>query len=393
MRVVARRAAVAALGLVVIALLAWRLWPRARTTPSRVPASSTRPAPAAATVAEAGSAPRPAPRPAAASSTLDFDAAERAEFNRVKAEGARLAIVGVTLNRDFPFWTRPLDDSNRWRPPQVHRQRQEGPLTRGRELELWPAKPVFQVGDPVLVHARVLDANIPIAVTALEGFTEAQPRLGRPTLTLAFRDDGAGGDEVAADLTYTALAPIDAAMARAQPGGWGYRVRAHVGPEPLETSNQFVLWPDGVTLTGIYDDALEDGSLVIQCGVRADAPTSIQIRGELHGPHGEDIAFGWANTDVPKGDSAVNLVFWGKAIHDRAIDGPYRLENLVLAFPSRKQIGPVAVPLAHTTAAYRADAFRSDGYNVNDPMFGEQLAEYRDLLGKAERGELLPGTE
>jgi len=323
--------------------------------------------------------------------------AEKAEFNRLKAQGARDAMAGIALNRDFPFWTRPLSDANRWQPPAPHHQLQQGPRSPGRAIELWPEKPVFLAGEPVIVHARVIEGAEgharPLSIDDLQAVTESPPSLGRPELALQLRDDGKHGDAVAGDRTYTATVPITKAMAAEHPGWWGYRARALVGGEPFETSNQFQIWPIDVRLTGRYRDALEDGSLAIYAEVEARAAATIQVRGEVHGGGGEDIAFGWVNQDVRAGESEVRLLFYGKALHDRGLDGPYRIEHVVLGYPAGKLIGPDATDVAHRTAAYRAADFRGDGYNASDPLFADQLQTFEDELARAEKGELEPGLE
>jgi hypothetical protein len=318
-------------------------------------------------------------------------AAERAEFNRLKADGARQALAGIALNRDFPFWTRPINDSNRWKAPTPFHQVTEDPRRPGRALELWPEKQVFKSGEAIVVHARVLEAGVPIAIPQIEGVTESPPRLGRPEIAIDLRDDGGVGDAIAGDLVYSATVPLDRLSAREQTGAWGYRVRAHFGGDPLETTNQFVVWPGGAELAGKYRDNIDDGSLVIHCAVRANEATEIQVRGELHGPGGEDIAFAWANAAIPEGTTEVELRFWGKAIHDRGVDGPYELRNVVLGYPQQRLIGPEAVARAHVTARYSASQFRSDGFNADDPMFASQIADYEEQLTKAEHGELEPG--
>jgi hypothetical protein len=217
--------------------------------------------------------------------------------------------------------------------------------------------------------------------------------MGRPVFELAFKDDGTAGDAIAGDRIYTARVPITKAVAAEHPGWWGYRVRATVKGEPFETSNQFQVWPTDVRLTGQYRDAVEEGSLAIYAEVDAKEAATIQVRGEVHGPKGEDIGFGWVNQDVPAGKTEVRLLFWGKVLHDRGLDGPYRIEHVVLGYPNRKLIGPDATEVAHTTRAYKASEFRSDGFNAADPLFADQLAVYEDELAKAERGELEPMPE
>jgi hypothetical protein len=392
---VKRRDIVAGVGVVAIAAgVAW-WWSSAKRTSQPQTPSSTREHSnehdhehASAMPAAIGE--RPTAITLAAPATPD-EPAERAEFNRLKAEGARQALAGIALNRDFPFWTRPINDSNRWKPPQPHHQMMEDPRRPGRALELWPEKQVFKSGEAIVVHARVLEGGVALAIPQLEGFTESPPRLGRPTIALELRDDGGIGDAIAGDLVYSATVPLDRLSAREQTGAWGYRVRAHFGGDPLETTNQFVVWPGGAELAGTYRDVIDEGSLVIHCAVRANEATEIQVRGELHGPGGEDIAFAWVNATIPEGTTEIALRFWGKAIHDRGIDGPYELRNVVLGYPQHRLIGPEAVARAHVTARYSASQFRSDGYNAGDPMFAAQVAEYEEQLAKAEHGDLEPG--
>lgn len=312
-------------------------------------------------------------------------AEERAEFNRQKAIGARLALKGIRLNRDFPFWTRPLTDENRWKPPKPVVQEQRGPESEAHILQVWPQKQIFRADEPIVIYARLLDSGKPVAAASLTGTTESMPSLGRPAVGFTF-----AGDD---DLLYSAVVPAPPEMLAEQPGSWGFRVYALLDSEPIQTINAFFVWPTSARLTGTYRDALEEGSLAVYAGVEADAEAEIQVRGELHGPRGEGIAFGWANQTVPQGRSEVRLVFYGKAIHDSGIDGPYRVQHVVLAIPRLKVIGPEATEVAHETRAYRAAQFRDDAFNADDPMFDEQIKEYEDLLRRAEAGELDPGAD
>jgi hypothetical protein len=314
----------------------------------------------------------------------------RAEFNRVKAEGARQVLAGIHLNRNYPFWTRPLDDVNRWHDPLPHHEKQESPTNPDVILEIWPSKAVFAASEPIVLHARVWSGARTIAPATISGFTDSPPHLGHPVVPLAFADDGADADELAGDHVYSARLLLTAEELRAHPGPWGFRVEASVNGEQIVTMNAFVIFPEGVSLTGRYRDAIEDGSLVVYVGVRSDEPTYTQVRGQLHGPSGEDLAFAWANADVPAGASEVRLVFYGKVLHDRGVDGPYRLEHVAIAAPLRKLIAPESTGVAHVTGPYRAGQFRDDAFNANEPLFDDQLREYEDLLARAERGELEP---
>jgi hypothetical protein len=321
---------------------------------------------------------------------LPDDDEERAEFNRVKAAGARQIIAAIKQNRDFPFWTRPISDANRWAPPRPLHNSQTGD-TPAHLLEIWPAKLVFNADEPVVVHARLTDSGRAVRAGSLTGFTDSQPSLMRPEIHFTFRDDGVEGDAAAGDLTYTALIVINTAELKKNPGAWGFRVRAQLGKENIETMNTFMVWPTDVVLTGKYRDTIEDGSLVIYAGVSAKDKAAAQVRAELHGPKGEDIGFAWANQDVPRGESEMRLVFYGKVIADSNINGPYRLEHVVLGVPAHRLIGPVATEVAHLTQPYQANQFRRDPHGANNPVFDQQLREYEDRLRKAERGELAPG--
>jgi hypothetical protein len=244
------------------------------------------------------------------------------------------------------------------------------PTSGDRELETWAEKKIFVPGDAVLVHARVTEGGEPVVPRSIRGFTENPPTEPKPQLDLAFHDDGHDGDALAGDRVYTARVAIDDGGIRKWPGPWGFKVLVTVGEqgEPIEAHNAFLLFGNDVVLTGKYRDALEDGSLAVYVGVKATRATMAQVRGELHGPRGEDIAWANANGNVPAGESELRLLVYGKQIHDTGIDGPYLLTHVVLANPTQKLIGPEATDVAHTTQPYRARDFRDDAFNASNPI-------------------------
>jgi hypothetical protein len=314
---------------------------------------------------------------------------ERAEFNRVMAESYRQNVRGVQHKIDFPLWSRPLTDEDRWRPPTPHLQEQRGPRSEHHVLHIWPAKLSFHADEPIVVYATVTVRGKAVAPTTIEGWLDSAGHRNRPDAPIRFRDDGGGPDQRRGDFLYTAEIELDAATRRRHAGDWGFRVRITLGDEPIETMNMFHLWPTDVVLTGRYRDAVEDGSLVVYVGVRArEARELWQVRAELHGPRGEEIGFAWGNQPVPAGESEMRLAFWGKVIHDRGVDGPYRLVHVTMVDPIGDMRAPEATGIAHVTNPYRAAQFRADAFHADDPMLNDKLAGYRALAERAERGEL-----
>jgi hypothetical protein len=315
----------------------------------------------------------------------------RAEFNRMKAEGARDTLKLIEFRRNYPVWTVPIKDAPAWNPPLPHHEQQEGPKSTEHVLEIWADKAIFVPGDAVIVHARLLNAGKAVKATQITGRLDQPPRSAAPEYDFSFNDEGLEGDAQAGDLIYSARLPITDQEFRSFPGTWGYRVKVSLEDEPIETMNFFTLYPNEVELTGHYRDAMEDGSLAIYVGVRARRPATTQVRGYLLGPHGEEVAFASANHDVAPGESELRLLFYGKAIHDSKIDGPYQLTRVILGEPRLRLVGIAATDVVLTTKPWRAADFRSDPFNKNDPFFDAQRKNIEDLLGKAERGELTSG--
>ncbi len=124
--------------------------------------------------------------------------------------------------------------------------------------------------------------------------------------------------------------------------------------------------PDG-RITGNYRDEMRDGSLYIAMSVQIDKPGLFQIRGELFGPQYQPIAETRLTKQLEPGEHRLELHVYGKAIVDRALDGPYRLRYLYLSqgFPEDgyEAIGPILTD-AHTTQAYPYAKFTSAKYEA-----------------------------
>lgn len=134
----------------------------------------------------------------------------------------------------------------------------------------------------------------------------------------------------------------------------------------VSTSVVYTRVPDG-RIVGNWRDEKRDGSLYIGCEVQIDQPGLFQVRGELFGPGFEPIAESKVTATLQPGTQRLELHFFGKALYDRKVDGPYRLRFVYLSQAFLQDgydaVGPV-LDDAYTTAAYRAVDFSSAKYEA-----------------------------
>lgn len=109
------------------------------------------------------------------------------------------------------------------------------------------------------------------------------------------------------------------------------------------------------------EDAIEDGSLVVRVGVDVREPGRYLIDANLHANDGEPLVWTRFKGELERGVQEVPLRFFGKALRDRGIGGPYVVAELRGA-RYREGVEPnlAAMPPArtrHETRPYRIDEF------------------------------------
>lgn len=80
--------------------------------------------------------------------------------------------------------------------------------------------------------------------------------------------------------------------------------------------------------TGAFDDAVEEGSLVVRAGLEVREPGRYVVDANLWDARGEPVAWARYKGELLPGEVAVPLAFFGKAILDAEPTPPFRLGEL-----------------------------------------------------------------
>jgi hypothetical protein len=182
-----------------------------------------------------------------------------------------------------------------------------------------------------------------------------------------FVDDGGGGDRVAGDLAYAAaLSPSRAE----QQALLGFRVFVEVafelgGPHRFSTWVQYTPRPHA-SLDRTFVERVDAGSLVVDVGLDVVERGRYKVIASLYGAdRATAICFAQEARVLERGKQSVPLVFFGKILRDRGVDGPYVLRYAMVfeEFPERGVYWPGdTVDDAYTTRSYRATDFSPEPY-------------------------------
>jgi hypothetical protein len=257
-----------------------------------------------------------------------------------------------------------------------------------------PRVAVVHPPDPLVVDLEVrnnLGADLPITDGVARFRTElGDPKKG-PWITTPFVDDGSGRDLASGDRKYTAtLAPSDDQRAVLLAGGVHIYVEVDfqapngLGARDYVTTVEYSRKPDG-TINGKYAESVDQGSLVIGVGVTTTVAAEYRVIGTLYGAD-QAIAFASKSVQLDVGDGTIPLLFFGKILHDRGIDGPYVLRYAMLyEHVGRDEIPGETIDPAYTTQFYRARSFSDAAYTPPAPSF-----EVVDQNSPSQRGRPPP---
>jgi hypothetical protein len=241
-----------------------------------------------------------------------------------------------------------------------------------------PRVAIVHPPDPLVIDLEVqnrLGADQPVGNPVARFRTEgADPKAG-PWFAAPFADDGSGRDLGAGDLRYTATfqPTADQSAVLLHSGVHLFVEVAFEAPENLGarkyvTTMQYSREPDA-SLDGKYTERVEQGSLVISAGVTAKAAADYRLIGSLYAGD-TAIAFAQKSVHLEAGDGAIPLLFFGKILHDRGIDGPYVLRYVMLfQHAGADEIASDTVDPAYTTQPYSARSFSDAPYVPPAPTF------------------------
>jgi hypothetical protein len=134
--------------------------------------------------------------------------------------------------------------------------------------------------------------------------------------------------------------------------------------EAYRTSNYSYLDPDPriAILTGDFIDQGEDVNrdgrfelLTVDAGIYVFFPGQYTLTAYLYDLNGSEVAWSIDNGDFEVGNQTMHLKFDGALIRKHGVDGPYRLERLVLA--GQKWAIMESESYAKNTSAYRCSDF------------------------------------
>jgi hypothetical protein len=236
--------------------------------------------------------------------------------------------------------------------------------------------------DPIVVDLAVLDrAGKRLAIRDARAYLRDE-RATAATGTgvrAPFVDDGSGADRAAGDLAYTAtIAPSPQeqhTLAR-------FRAFVEVAFDvPNLGARRYTTWVTytprpHAALDRTFAERVEGGSLIVDVGLAVAERGRYKVIASLYAAdRATAIAFAQDARPLDAGRRSIPLVFFGKILHDRGVDGPYVLRYAMVfeEFPERGSYWPGdTVDDAFTTAAYRASDFSPASY-VAPPLADPQV--------------------
>lgn len=276
----------------------------------------------------------------------------------------------------YPPGSQPLTEGSD--PAKTMKEDNPVDAAKGIRCVFGPRVAIVHPPDPLVIDLEVINnlgALMPIANGVARFRTEkGDPEKG-PWFSTPLVDDGSGRDLAPGDRKYTAtFLPSDEQKAVLLKDGVHLYVEVRfeapqgLGLRDYVTTMTYSRKPDA-TMSGKYTESLDQGSLVIGAGVTVKVAGEYRLIGSLYG--GADaIAFASKSVHLEAGDGTIPLLFFGKILHDRGIDGPYDLRYVMLF----QRSGPDEIPgetidPAYTTKPYKAASFSDKPYVPPAPTY------------------------
>jgi hypothetical protein len=372
--------------LLVLALIAaWLLWPAAK--------------PAPAPVAEAPLVPMERqPEPARPRRDVPADTAKLlANLGAPTVEKIQRAIDHFKEMNVYPPWSRAHDLGSKylvdWQKPAASElPMDESPnaetmytfdadrahVMHGEAITSWIE--VWRVNDksrrvPITVHAAYVNATSGPSTAHL--------------LPLSYHDDGLDGDQVAGDLRYTNRFVPSAQGVLKSAQQVHLLADVESGGQRRQMMREFTYAPRKVLEVLNVTETIKDGSLAVTLQVNVIEKGIYTLLANLMAPDGTPIAWAEKSSPLEPGHRAVELTFFGRAIVEKALNGPYQIRDVrgYLNFFNGEEM-PVWFhePRAFPTRPYLAKNF--SGAEWDGPEKREQLHTLEDTLKKTQSGEL-----
>ena len=283
---------------------------------------------------------------------------------------ARQAADDYRRRARFPRWSHPLAADA---PDPILRDREVTPVSatgpEGAEptLTVFPAQLSFEAPEPVVVHAFLSIGGVPIPALEITGalLTEDLQQLG----SFAYHDDGVAGDLIAGDLVASAELVLPPELLPELSASYLVKVRALTGEdEERLAATSFQYAQPHAYPTGRYTDRIADGNLVVGVEIEVARTGRFHLEGTLYDAGGaQPLVWGQVAAELLPGRHWLDLVFYGLALRELGMDGPYLVRYLALSttsdMPNAKNR---LVENAHLTVAYPVSAFGDTPFDDPD---------------------------
>ncbi len=279
----------------------------------------------------------------------------------------------------YPPWSRPFNEEGEdpiLRDRAVSPVSSAGPNGEQPILVVFPDQVGFEAPDAVLLYAYLSVDGNRVPAASISGTIMSENL--QPLATLAYSDDGTGGDRVPGDAIYSARFEPGADFAPDLSESFLVRVVAETtdGAERLAATS-FLYSNPHARLTGNYRDEIINGSLAIDAEVEVIHPGRFHLEATLYSQDGiRPVGEAHTAGELATGRQWMRLTFFGRVITQSGVEGPYLLRFVALStttsMPNAKNR---LVENAYVTGPYRVAQF-------SDAPFQD-----RDLLDAADRLE------
>lgn len=142
---------------------------------------------------------------------------------------------------------------------------------------------------------------------------------------------------------------------------FGVRVTAETAAgESLGTTGGFLVSRPHAALTGRFLDRVVDGDLVVAAEVEVREAGRFHLAGTLAAASGAPVAWAQTAAELAPGRHWLDLAFYGLALRERGVSGPYRLASAALSTTtSMPNALNDLVEDAHRTRAYPLARFHA----------------------------------
>ncbi len=268
----------------------------------------------------------------------------------------------------FPRSSQPIEDGVDpiARDREVTPGKSEGPEGHDPTLVVYPARTGFEAPNPIVIYAYLVRDGRKVDAREIRGEVRSQD--GTPLATLAFSDDGRAGDAVANDFVYTAVLTPTRDAIPVLKGAQLVEAKARTrGDEERVATTGFLYSVPKAHLTGRFRDALADGHLIVEAELAVVEAGRFHLEATLASMDGTPIAWAQEAAELGPGTAWMPLTYWGLALRERGVDGPYVVRSAALSttgeMPNQKND---VLEFAYVTRGYAAAQFSDQAFNDPD---------------------------